>query len=151
MLCVKTKKLLSPIHGIGLFADQDIPSGSVIWQFVSGFDQVFTLEGLRQLPPEAQIFLARYAYMSKKSHRYILDADDARYFNHSADPNSSTKESVHSSEHVITAVRDIKATEEITINYADQEDDLSKSNLLASFYDTYNLNDEIDPRLKKNM
>jgi hypothetical protein len=35
MLLVKTTIAPSPIHGIGLFADQFIPQGTRIWEFTT--------------------------------------------------------------------------------------------------------------------
>ena len=148
MLCVKTIKQNSAVHGIGLFSDQDIPTGTVIWRFQDGFDQVFTESEIRALPKEAQIFLARHAYMSKKTGRFILDSDDGRYFNHSETSNSATKSSPEGLEDVIVAIKHIKQGEEITIDYANQEDDTSEKNILWGLYKQHNLVDEADPRLK---
>ncbi len=38
MLLIKTKLDLSKIHGIGLFAGEDIPKGTIIWRFNSLID-----------------------------------------------------------------------------------------------------------------
>ena len=42
MLYVKTKIGQSKIHGMGLFADQFIKKGTIIWKFTPGFDLKFT-------------------------------------------------------------------------------------------------------------
>lgn len=148
MLCVKTKILSSSIHGMGLFADEDVSIGTAVWRFEADFDQVFSAEQIARLPDIAQIFLARYAYMSKKTGRFILDTDDGRYFNHSDAPNSATTSSPIGEEDVIVAIRDIRKGEEITIDYSNQEDDTSSNNILWNLYERHGLSDELDPRLK---
>ncbi len=40
MLLVKTKIGQSNISGIGVFADEFIPKGTVIWRYQEGFDQM---------------------------------------------------------------------------------------------------------------
>jgi SET domain-containing protein len=50
MVLVKTKVKESPIHGLGLFADQFIPKGTEIWRFTPGFDQKFTREQILASP-----------------------------------------------------------------------------------------------------
>ncbi len=42
MLLVKTHLGKSKINGIGLFADEFISKGKVIWKFTPGFDFVLT-------------------------------------------------------------------------------------------------------------
>lgn len=148
MLCVKTTVKESPIHGLGLFADQQIEKGTVIWKFVEGFDQTYLPDNLENLPLEAKVFLARHAYMSKRTGRYILDTDDGRYFNHSEKPNTATSSMTNDSEDTIVAIININKGEEITINYSDQENEAAANNKLWHLYSKLNLKDEIDPRIK---
>ena len=54
MLTIKTRIGKSLIHGTGLFADEDVPAGTVIWTFVPGFDQSYTIEEFHALPQQAQ-------------------------------------------------------------------------------------------------
>ncbi len=118
MMYVKTKVLPSKIQGLGLFADQLIPKGTVIWKFTSNFDIKYTKEQINALPQEARDFLATYAYLSKKSGLYILPVDNAKYFNHSETPNSKSAYLDTEEEVVTTAVMDIQLGEEITDNYS---------------------------------
>jgi len=150
MLLVKTRVAPSPIHGLGLFAEEFILAGSVVWKFTEGFDQTFTREQIEKLPEPAHFFLAKYAYLSTKTGRYLLDTDNGRYFNHSKIPNTSTKTVAGEKEDIICADKDIESGEEITVNYADQEADHIDGNILESFYSKYTLVDEVDPRLKKS-
>ena len=133
MLLVKTKIAPSAIHGMGLFAEEFIPKEAVIWKFVAGFDKTFTREQIESFPPAVHVFLTKYAYFSKKTGRYRLDSDNGRYFNHSKTPNTSTKSLPKESEDIIYANRDIQPGEEITVNYADQEEDHAEGNILGDF------------------
>lgn len=116
MLLVKTKLSLSKIQGIGLFAAQFIPQGTVIWQFAPGFDLELSKEDLLKLSRAAQEQALKYSYFDSKLERYILCSDDARFFNHSKTPN--TKDADYEDGYGLTiAARDINDGEELTCNY----------------------------------
>lgn len=148
MLMVKTKLGNSHIHGVGLFADQAIGVGDVVWKFEPTFDLTFAANAVLSMPSTARVCIAKYGYLSSKTKRYILDADDARFFNHSESPNCKTLETLSAEENEIIATRNIICGEELTINYNDQESNLDDTNLLKQIYRDLNLDDEVDPRLK---
>ena len=85
MLMVKTRLGPSDIAGIGLFADQDIPKGTVTWQFMSGYDLLLTHGEIDRLPEPARSNLRDHAYHDAASGLYILCVDNARFMNHAAD------------------------------------------------------------------
>lgn len=114
---VKTKLLESNIEGIGIFADEYIPKGTVIWKFTPGFDIKLTKKDIVHLPTEAIRFLDKYAYLSKKSKMYILPIDNGRFFNHSNTPNCNSIYSEDEEEVVTYAIKDIQIGEEITDDY----------------------------------
>lgn len=117
MLLIKTKVDKSPIHGLGLFADQDIPKGTQIWKFTPGFDQKFTQGQIDAFPDLVQEYLYTYSWLSKKSNLRILAVDDAKYFNHSDNPNCLSEYKDSEEEVVTIAIKDIQAGEELTDNY----------------------------------
>jgi SET domain-containing protein len=110
MLLVRTRLGPSSIHGIGAFAADPIPKGAIIWEFREGFDLRLTEEELQRLAPPAQEQALKYSYV--ESGHYILCADDARFFNHSENPNTDD-----TSELYTIAARDIAAGEELTSDY----------------------------------
>ena len=118
MLYVKTKVLPSKIQGLGLFADEFIPKGRIIWKFTSGFDLKFTKKEIDRLPKKARDYMMTYAWLSKKSGKYCFSTDDGKYFNHSKNPNSLSAYYDDEEEVVTKAVRDIKKGYEITDDYA---------------------------------
>lgn len=146
MLCVKTKIKESNIHGIGLFADQFIPKGTLVWKFTPGFDQRFTKEQILALPIEVQIYLSKYVWLSKNTGLYCLSSDNGKYFNHSENPN--VRSEYDGEEEVRTyAIRDIESGEEILDNYSTFED-LNDEDFFTKIIEKYHLDDEVDPRIK---
>ena len=118
MLLVDTKVLPSSIHGIGLFAAQDISRGTRVWEFTPGFDLHFTESQVRALPATARKQLENYCYKHLSKRTYVLVADDARFLNHSELPNITdyNMESLRDDAYSL-ANRDIKAGEELTVDY----------------------------------
>jgi SET domain-containing protein len=111
MLKVKTYIDKSPIAGLGCFAAEVIPKGTVIWTFQDGFDTVIPKETYEGLPERAKRFILNFCYFDQKKQSCIMCMDNAKYFNHAIDPNCS-----HDGEDTI-ASRDIFPGEEITENY----------------------------------
>ena len=117
MMTVKTKTGPSTIHGTGLFADEFISKGTLVWKFSPEVDREWTKEEAEQLPEplRSEILSLSHAFISSYSGKYISEGDDAKYANHSSDPN--TIDDPHSKEEVCIAARDIARGEEITFDY----------------------------------
>jgi SET domain-containing protein len=120
MLLVKTYIGQSSINGMGLFADQFIPKGTVIWQFTNFLDRTYSKHVVEDMPEsELKTFIKKYCYLDEDSWpHYVLCVDDARFMNHSDDPNTSNGENK-----TTVANRDIQVSEEITCNYHEIDDD----------------------------
>jgi SET domain-containing protein len=117
MLMVKTRLGPSDIAGIGLFADQDIPKGTVTWQFMSGYDLLLTQGEIDRLPEPARSNLRDHTYRDSGSGLYILCVDNARFMNHAAAPNPAGVHVKGAIEGHDVATRDIKKGEELTCDY----------------------------------
>src|SRR5688572_32498514 len=106
MLLVKTRVAQSAISGLGLFADETIPQGTVIWKFTPPIDVRLTDEEYEafkaQYPTQN---LEKYIYRSRISKQHILCGDDARFINHSPDPN--TIDTQEGEEGLTIAIREI--------------------------------------------
>lgn len=128
MLLIKTKLDRSPIEGIGLFADQPIKRGTVIWRFDPAIDQRFDEASIDRLSEAAREQIKKYSYREKHSGLYVLCGDDARFFNHSTEPNCIDiyEDADHPDDaHDITlALRDIGPGEELTCDYSLFDQDL---------------------------
>lgn len=118
MLLVQTKLAPSQIHGTGLVADQFIPKGTIVWMHEDSIDRVYLAEGLNSLPIRARQFIHTYGWREGKY--YILPGDNARFVNHSKEPNCAIDGKGQS-----YAIRDIQVGEEITEGYDAFDEDFS--------------------------
>ena len=113
MIIVKNKLDRSLISGIGLFADQFILKGDLIWKMTS--ISVFKIspakyEELSQI--EKNFILEKDYYWLDEYGNYSIPIDDSRFVNHSNDHNI-----IETDPNFCVASRDIKPNEELTIDY----------------------------------
>jgi uncharacterized protein len=109
MLLVRTYLDKSTIEGIGVFANEFIPKGTIVWRFNSHLDRIlYEQDSFSKIEWE---FLNRYAYYDKQLNNWILPADNDRFTNHSDNPNTGPLELE------VVALKDIQKGEEITIDY----------------------------------
>jgi hypothetical protein len=107
---IKSKIGNSKIHGIGLFADEFIPKGTILFK-KTRFDLEFDKKDLEELSEPAREQILKYSY--KQNNKYILAPDDSRYVNHSSNnPNADG-----SDPEIDIALRDICPGEEILEDY----------------------------------
>lgn len=116
MYIVKVRLGRSAIEGVGVFADEDIPAGTVIWQRVDGFDQGIDPALIPSYPPQVQHYLRRHAYLNRG--RMWLCGDLGMFANHADDPNARSVDNERD-----IALRFIPRGAEITINYADFDEE----------------------------
>lgn len=112
MLLVKTSINKSKIDGIGLFAAEFIPKGTLIWKFFSGFDFIMKKKEVNKLPEVGKSWVLRYGYYNGDEGGYVICVDDARFFNHSGKPNTENTGKIGT-----IATKDISNGEEITCDY----------------------------------
>jgi len=115
MLLIKTVVKPSRIHGYGLFANQNIKKGQIVWKYNPLIDKKFTKKQLAKLPPHMQKFVKFYSYLNDRN-EFVLCGDNARYINHSDNPNILDIKSKRG-EDVAIAAKNIKKGEEITSKY----------------------------------
>lgn len=114
MLQVKTSLKPSNIHGIGLFADQFIEKGKIIWEYTPNIDREFTDEEYISLSDLERAYVKFYSF--KFDGIYCLCCDDAKFFNHSKTPNCEEIINDVKFGHTIAA-NDIHIGEELTTDY----------------------------------
>ncbi len=119
MLFVNTVLKKSPIDGLGLFANQFIPQGAVVWRFTPGFDIEVREKKLKDLSPPARKQFLKYAFLEPGTDNYILCFDDARFSNHSDHPNCVNVLLQSDNEWAAVAARDIFPGDELTCDYKD--------------------------------
>lgn len=111
MLRVKTKLDKSLISGIGLFADQYIKQGDIVWQQSVLSVLVISKDEYGKLPEIDQIFLKDKDYYWIDNGDYIIPIDDCRFINHSYFPN------VIDQNDISIAAKNIDIGEELTMDY----------------------------------
>jgi uncharacterized protein len=117
MLMVKTRLGVSPIAGIGLFADEDIAAGTITWRFIPGFDQLYSESQLESLPEPARTQMRTYTYKHEVTGNYVYCLDNARFMNHADDPNTKGVHEAGGIEGYDIATRDIRKGDELTCDY----------------------------------
>lgn len=119
MNLVKTFIKASEIEGIGLFAAEFIPIGKKMWE-IGGFDILVDTQGFESLEfTEDQLkYIKRYIYFNNGY--WIYCGDDAKFTNHSIDPNTIVNFSDQ------YAIKDIYPGDEITCDYSELDKDFTE-------------------------
>lgn len=124
MNLVKTYIDGSSIEGIGLFAAELIPKGTLIWRLIEPFDIILSKndfeEQMKKLPIHLHDnYINRYLY--EMNGKIVICGDDARFSNHSIFPNTkSTFDSQY-------AIMNIEKGDEILTNYKEINDNFDES------------------------
>lgn len=133
MLKVKTYLDKSPVNGIGIFANEDIPQGKIIWEFNHFVDLVFSSEEWDNLTKsisfESLQQVLKYTY--KSNGKYYLCVDSAQFMNHNDDQYNIGNNSQNDT---MFARWDIKRGEELLCNYFEycDSDDYNLSRIRKS-------------------
>jgi SET domain-containing protein len=101
----------SSIHGLGVFTPVFIPAGTLIWNLDPDVDWVLGEADIDRFPEAYREKIRSYCYL-EESGSYILCGDNARFMNHSDDPNCDDWTSSSTLAH-----RDIEPGEELTCDY----------------------------------
>ena len=120
MFAVRARLKPSKIHGLGVFADEPIRKGQIIWYFHPAVDLRITKCQFARLPRRRQLELKHYAYTNKRGDR-IICGDSAIFFNHADRPNCVDRTGhpgvPFPQEDVTVAKRAIRKGEELTCDY----------------------------------
>jgi SET domain-containing protein len=109
MLMVQTKVRNSGTHGLGVFAAHPIPAGTLVWKYVEGFDFYISKTAYESFPEPGKQFVDSYCNMTNEG--YLCCVDNARFMNHSDQPNISSALDEN------YALKDIAEGEEILCDY----------------------------------
>lgn len=116
MLKVKTYLDRSDLHGIGVFAAEDIPQDTLIWVFNPLVDLTYSPGEWRRmretLHPASFSEIEKYSY--KENNLYYLCTDNAQFMNHSSRCHNVTNDSHDNTMH---AMREIRQGEELLCSY----------------------------------
>ena len=109
----------SPLHGIGVFTEEDIPKDFCIVEASPALDINLTEEEFFKLSQPEQDEIRHHGHFDKISGKWHVDFDMTRFANHSDTPNIEQRYNERG--YYIVARRAIEKGEELTINYADFE------------------------------
>lgn len=121
-MLIRTRVAPSAIHGMGLFAVDPVRGGTQVWRFLPGFDHSFSPEEFERLPELAREHARWFCFVSRLDGHVILSGDHACFINHCLAPNTGAPADAKPPVTTV-ALRDIRAGEEITCNYADYDAD----------------------------
>lgn len=107
ILLIKTYLNISKIHGIGCFAGEFVSKDSKIAEFDINFDRKFSYEEFIIY----KNYIEKYGYF--ENNEYFLNMDNMKFFNHSENPTTYSKNFSD------FALKDIHIGEELTCNYFD--------------------------------
>lgn len=110
MYLIKTYLDYSPIHGLGVFAAEDIAPGAEVWRFIPGVDRTLDPREVEKYPDAARRFVHTYGYMAEG--KWWMCRDHAMFCNHDENPNT-----IEGNGGGDVAARMIAKGEEITCNY----------------------------------
>ncbi len=117
----------SEVHGLGVFATKRIPKGTRIIEYLG--ERVSHAEADRRYEEkdanDSHTFL--FIVDSKTVIDAGVDGNDARFFNHSCDPNCES--TVEKRRVYIESIRDVEAGDELTYDYQIQREDDDPDNI----------------------
>jgi len=134
------KKVLvreSKVNGNGVFADELIERGSVVWKYKEDYDKAISIEKYELLDDKQKAILNRIAYLSPTSNLYVYPPQDdpAIYTNHSNDEFniSVVFDKEISSEPFFVSNRVIEKGEELLNNYHDFDEAIKRQEITPGF------------------
>lgn len=110
----EVKVATDPRMGLGLFAKEFIPKGSVVWEFVEGVDIKVSVDRVEKMSEVQQEYFEKYAWV--EDDYYYSSCDLTNFVNHSYQPNLKIIDEI------MISIRDIYPGEELFENYAEFDD-----------------------------
>lgn len=111
MMIIKNYVAPSDVHGVGVFAGEDIAEGTCIYEFVEGVDIVMTRDQAAAHGAEFARFMRIFAYVDPADRTMVISIDNSRFMNHADQPNTAWDQRYG------WATRDIERGYEITCDY----------------------------------
>lgn len=119
MIHITYKLKESGLHGIGLFTDQDISAGDLIYTASPLLDLNITQKQFDTLSKKEKSEILWWGFFDEPSQMWHVDFDVSKFINHSYNANL-TQDDNHDEAYLV-ATKDIKNGEELTQNYLEFE------------------------------
>lgn len=115
MMLIKTYVAPSTIQGTGVFADEFVAKGTLIWRLHEKLDVQMSAGDIAKLPPHMQEFIRIYSYPNLEREGYVIvDSDNGRFMNHADAPNTDFRDFNWG-----YALADIQRGDELTCDYGE--------------------------------
>lgn len=126
MIHVKYKLDRSDKHGIGLFTDEDLKDGQLVYTASPLLDINITQKQFDSLTDHEKKEFQWWGFFDESSQRWHVDFDVSKFINHSR-VGTVTQDKGHKEAYLVTT-RDVKKGEELTQNYLEfeSEEDLKR-------------------------
>ncbi len=130
MIHIKYKLDRSDKHGIGLFTDEDLKAGQLVYTASPLLDVNITQEQFDSLSEREKEEFRWWGFFDEASQKWHVDFDVSKFINHSFE-GTITQDKNHTEAYLITT-RDIKKGEELTQNYLEfeSEEDLKHRGII---------------------
>lgn len=119
MIHINYKLKASDLHGVGLFTDQPLQKGTLVYTASPLLDVNITQEQFDTLSQKEKDEILWWGFFDEPSQLWHVDFDVSKFINHSYDP-TLTQAAGHDDAYLI-ATKDIDAGEELTQNYLEFE------------------------------
>lgn len=119
MIHIKYALKPSEKHGVGLFADQNIAKGALIYTASPILDVNISQEQFNSLHESEKSEVRYWGFWDEANNVWHVDFDVSKFVNHSTEP-TVTQDKSHNDAYLIAA-RDITSGEELTQNYLEFE------------------------------
>lgn len=116
---IKYKLKASDLHGIGLFTDQPIQQGKVVYTASPLLDLNITQAQFDSLDQKEKDEILWWGFFDEPSQMWHVDFDVSKFINHSY--NATLMQDASHDEAYLVATRYIKPGEELTQNYLEFE------------------------------
>lgn len=118
------------MHGIGLFADEDLKKDQLVYVSSPKLDVDITQQEFDSLDEREKSEIRYWGFRVEENNTWHVDFDVSRFINHSYSP-TLTQDPSHKDAYLITT-RDVKQGEELTQNYLEFEtaDDLKQRGII---------------------
>ena len=119
MIHINYKLDKSDNHGIGLFTNEDLESGQLVYTASPLLDLNITQAEFDSLDAAEQNEIRWWGFFDEPTQKWHVDFDVSKFINHSADA-TLTQDTSHSAAYLVTT-RKVKKGEELTQNYLEFE------------------------------
>lgn len=130
MIHIKYKLDKSKLHGIGLFAQENLKKGQLIYTASPLLDVNISQKQFDSLNEKEKGEIRYWGFWDEPNKVWHVDFDNSKFINHSFTP-TLTQDPRYKDAYLITT-RDVKKGEELTQNYLEfeSEEDLKRRGIL---------------------